>query len=109
MSERKPVSLFFGDKKHACLLDPGMILELERLCRAGIGAISRRFFAGDFSYSELTETIRLGLIGGGMDPQEAATLVNVYAGRMSVTELYAVALPVLETLMFGPKEDPSDE
>ncbi|TCP90934.1 tail tube GTA-gp10-like protein [Rhizobium sp. PP-CC-2G-626] len=92
---------FFGDKEHAFLLDPGMILELERLTRSGIGAISRRFFAGDFSYPELTETIRLALIGGGMDPEDAATLVSVYAERLSVTDLYGKALPIIENLMFG--------
>lgn len=92
---------FFGDKEHDFLLTPDLILELERLTRSGIGAISRRFFAGDFSYPELTETIRLSLIGGGLNPEEAAALVRTYAGRMSVTELYAKALPVIENLMFG--------
>lgn len=99
MSE--PLRQFFGDAEYAFRLDPPMILELERVVGAGIGGLSRRFFAGDFRFAELTEVIRLGLIGGGTDPQEAKTLVDAYAGKMSVTALYAVALPILETLMFG--------
>ncbi|KQS64526.1 hypothetical protein ASG39_11260 [Rhizobium sp. Leaf371] len=97
---------FFGDAEHAFRLDPGMTLELERIVGSGIGAISRRFFAGDFSFSELTETLRLGLVGGGMDPKEAAALVITYADRMAVTDLYAKALPVIEKLMFA---DPAEK
>lgn len=99
MSE--PLRQFFGDVEHAFRLDPAMILELERVVGAGIGGLSRRFFAGDFRFAELTEVLRLALIGGGIDPQEAKALVDAYAGRMSVTALYAVALPVIETVMFG--------
>jgi hypothetical protein len=103
MSE--PFTQFFGDADHAFRLDAGMILELERVTGSGIGAISRSFFAGNFSFSELTETIRLGLVGGGLDPKEAAALVTTYADRLTVTELYAVALPIIEKLMFGSVQD----
>ncbi|WP_440408687.1 gene transfer agent family protein [Neorhizobium petrolearium] len=92
---------FFGDAERAFLLTPDLILELERKTGAGIGGLSRRFFAGEFSYRELTEVIRLGLIGGGTDPEEAAALVTTYAARMAVTELYGHALPVVELTMFG--------
>ncbi|ODS55504.1 MAG: hypothetical protein ABS40_10120 [Agrobacterium sp. SCN 61-19] len=92
---------FFGDIQRAFLLTPDLIIELERKTGAGIGGLSRRFFAGEFSYRELTEVIRLGLIGGGTDPEEAAALISTYAARMAVTELYAHALPIIETVMFG--------
>ncbi|CDZ51358.1 gene transfer agent family protein [Neorhizobium galegae] len=91
---------FFGDSEKAFTLTPDLVLELERKTGAGIGGLSRRFFAGDFRFNELTEVIRLGLIGGGTDPEEADALVTAYLPRMAVTELYAVALPVLEALMF---------
>ena len=95
------VRQFFGDSEQAFKLTPDLVMELERTCHAGIGGLSRRLFAGDFSYRELTETIRLGLIGGGTDPEDAAALVSTYGSRMAVTELYAVVLPVVEALMFG--------
>ncbi len=59
------------------------------------------FNASDFRFIELTEVIRLGLIGGGMDPEEGDTLVKAYAPRMSVTDLYGKALPIIDLLMFG--------
>lgn len=92
---------FFGDAEYDFRLSPELIIELERKTGAGIGGLSRRFFAGDFAFTELTEVIRLGLIGGGTEPADAAQLLTTYAGRMSVTELYAVALPVIDVLMFG--------
>jgi hypothetical protein len=104
MSE--PIRQFFGDRAHDFRLTPDLVMELERITGAGIGSLSRRFFSGDFSFRELTETLRLGLIGGNCDPKEAHEIVTVYSARLSVTQLYAVALPVIETLMFGPQRSP---
>ena len=97
---------FFGDAEYDFRLSPDLILELERKTGAGIGGLSRRFFAGDFSLTELTEVLRLGLIGGGIDPADAAMLVTAYSGRMPITALYGAALPVVETLMFGTVSTP---
>lgn len=96
-----PHRQFFGDAERDLRLSPDLVLELERKTGSGIGGLSRRFFAGDFSFTELTEVIRLGLIGGGTEPEEAAALVKTYGERMPITGLYAVALPVIEALMFG--------
>lgn len=98
---------FFGDAEYAFKLSPDLVMELERKTGAGIGGLSRRFFAGEFSYRELTEVIRLGLIGGGTDPADAAALVTTYAARMAVTELYGVALPVVELTIFGKAQPPA--
>jgi hypothetical protein len=96
-----PHRQFFGDAERDFRLSPDLVLELERKTGAGIGNLSRRFFAGDFSFTELAEVIRLGLIGGGTEPEEAAALVKTYGDSMPITGLYAVALPVIEALMFG--------
>ncbi|MEW4400532.1 gene transfer agent family protein [Agrobacterium tumefaciens] len=101
MSELPLHRQFFGDQERSFHLAPDLVLELERKVGAGIGGLSRRFFAGDFRFIELTEVIRLGLIGGGTEPSDAAQLVTTYSARMSITALYAVALPVVEALMFG--------
>lgn len=92
---------FFGDAECNFRLTPDLVLELERKTASGIGALSRRFYAMDFRLIELTEVIRLGLIGGGMDPEEADALVKAYTPRMSMTDLYGKALPIIDILMFG--------
>jgi hypothetical protein len=92
---------FFGDADRMFALPIDFVLELERKTGTGIGGLSRRFFAGDFRFSELMEVLRLGLIGGGTEPEEADLLVKTYAARMPVTDLYSASLPILENLMFG--------
>ena len=92
---------FFGDAEYDFRLTPDLVLELERKTASGIGGLSRRFYAMDFRLIELTEVIRLGLIGGGMDPEEADALVTAYTPRMSMTDLYGKALPIIDVLMFG--------
>lgn len=101
MREPPSFTAFFGDGDRTFRLTPPLILELERITNAGIGGLSRRMFAGDFRHQELLETVRLGLIGGGETPQSAASLVATYAAPLPITELYAIALPVIETVMFG--------
>lgn len=103
----REVKQFFGDAEHVFKLDPGMIVELERKAGSGIGAIVKRFLATEFTHADLTETLRLGLVGGGMDPQDAAALVDLYAERLSITHLYETALPVIEAAFFDP-EDKAD-
>lgn len=92
---------FYGDAERTFALSPELVMELERKVGRGIGGLSRAMFGGDFRLAEITETIRLGLIGGGCDPQEASALVTAYSATMPVMESYALALAILETLYFG--------
>jgi|GEM_PF-799639 len=101
---------FFGDRERKFCLPTELIVELERVTGAGIGGLSRRLFAGEFSHRELLAIVRLGLIGGGTSPEEAAALVATYAEPLPITDLYAVALPIIEVRMFGASGDaPTDD
>ncbi|WP_353641974.1 gene transfer agent family protein [Mesorhizobium sp. WSM2239] len=101
MPEASAHRQFFGDAERNFRLTPELIVELERKAGAGIGGLSRRFFNGDFRHQELLEVVRLGLIGGGERPEIAASLVAAYAAPAPVMELYGLALPIIETVMFG--------
>lgn len=95
---------FFGDRERDFSLTPHLIPELERLSGKGIGAIIddiRRL-----SYSEMANTVRLGLIGGGAHPKEAADLLQVYVGAHPLGELLLLAQAVLTDLWIGPEELP---
>ena len=102
MSDAPSHTMFFGDGERTFALPAELIIELERKTDTGIGALSRRFYAGDFRHQELIEIVRLGLIGGGEKPEIAAALVAAYAAPLPVMEIYQIALPVMETVMFGP-------
>lgn len=92
---------FFGDKDHDFKLTPALIVELERLTETGVGALAKRLFSGEFRYSDMIETIRLGLIGGGASPQQAAGLIRTYAQERPLTETLPLAIAILEKLWFG--------
>jgi hypothetical protein len=92
---------FFGDQKYTFKLTPELIRELESKCGAGIGLIAGRVFARQFSQAEITETLRLALIGGGTAPKRAAELIAAYAEGRPLIETYEIAAKVLEKTLFG--------
>ena len=100
---------FFGDRERAFCITPPLIIELERKAGTGIGGLCRRLFAGEFKHADVTETIRLALIGGRTSPQEAEALVAAYAINRPLSETYPLAVSILETLWFGAaKKEKSD-
>lgn len=92
---------FFGDAEREFRLTPELILELERKTEAGIGGLCKRLFAGDFHFSEVTEIIRLALIGGGETPKNAAALIGVYVNTRPLFETFPLAVAILEVTWFG--------
>lgn len=93
---------FFGDAdRDFDLSSPTIIAELERKSGMGIGAFCRRLFASDFRHADLSEVIRLALIGGGTKPQEAAALVATYVPARPMIEAQLLAVAILEKLWFG--------
>lgn len=94
-------SHFFGDAEHPFDLTADLLTELERTTGTGIGALAKRTFSGGFHYADLLAIVRLGLIGGGMSPKDAADLVAAYAPKTPIAELYPVAAAILEARYFG--------
>jgi hypothetical protein len=92
---------FFGDKERDFRLTPKVIVELERLTDAGIGALCKRLFAGEFSHKDICQTIRLGLIGGGASPEDAANLVAVYAEDAPLVGVHSLAVSILMAAYLG--------
>lgn len=92
---------FFGDAERRFSLPADLIVELERKTGAGIGALCKRLFAAEFHFSDVTEVIRLSLIGGGETPQSAASLITTYVTARPIMESYPLAVAVLETAMLG--------
>lgn len=92
---------FFGDKEHDFALGPALVLELEAVTGSGIGGLFKRMIANEFKAKEIAETIRLGLIGGGVSPEIAARLVETYVPARPMIEAYALAVDILTALMFG--------
>lgn len=97
---------FYGDaERDFDLLKPELINELERKTGAGIGILFRRVIAGQFHLADISETIRLALIGGGTMPADADALVKAYLTNPSLAPSHALAVEILDRLYSGPSED----
>ena len=105
------ITMPFGDGEHTFDVGPlGIRLELEEKCgNSGLLAIHRRLQT-DCRIMDYRETIRLGLIGGGMKPLEALKLVKRYVEDRPAQESVPIALMILMAGLVGvPAEDEKGE
>ena len=96
-----PHHAFFGDAEHAFRLTGPLIIELEGATGTGIGALCGRVFNRQFAQADISETIRLALIGGGTTPKRAAEMIAAYVVGQPLVEPYTLAAAILESTMFG--------
>lgn len=99
---------FFGDATHTFKITPQLISELEAKTNAGIGELCKRLFGGQFRFADITETIRLGLIGGGLSPEISHRLVQTYAMDRPLEETLPLAIDILSKLWFGQQPQPEE-
>ncbi|ALN73590.1 gene transfer agent family protein [Aureimonas sp. AU20] len=92
---------FFGDEERDFALPNAQAFELERVTGSGFGALARRILSDDYSLADLHQTIRLALIGGGTDPQEAAALLSAYVYPRPVNEARLLTLSIVGAAYFG--------
>ncbi|HWL55468.1 MAG TPA: gene transfer agent family protein [Paracoccus sp. (in: a-proteobacteria)] len=99
---------FFGDQERPFTLTDELVVELEATTGAGIGTLYQRLLGHAFKLADLAEVIRLGLIGAGTNPEEAARLVNSYARNRPVAEVLPLATAILAARWLGADEVQAD-
>ena len=77
------------------------ILELEEKCGVGVSEIYSRITNGKWKFNDIRETLRLGLIGGGMNPDQALKLIQRYVDDRPWMENLLPAQAVLIAAMVG--------
>lgn len=99
MSRHAAIEQPFADGDYTFRLGLDEIEELERKRDAGIFEIVDRLRVRTCRLSDISETLRIGLIGGGMKPVEALALVRRYVDERPLDEnrdiAYAVGLAAL--------------
>lgn len=79
MTLKGEVTLEWADGEFLFALKGAQIEEMQRVCGdVGFGVIYQRALLGAWFLGDIKHTIRLGLIGGGMDPIEARRKVDAY-------------------------------
>lgn len=109
------IQLSFGGGRHTFRLALGELQELEEVCgdrkpdgsirRVGPGLVLDRLRTNQWTTGDILHTIRLGLIGGGMNQYEAQRMADRYVGeRPAWFENALVALAVLDAALAEPDE-----
>lgn len=106
MSRDASVTLTWGDGDYAFRLAWGQLSELQEKCDAGPFVILERLTEGRWKVQDISNVIRLGLIGGGMKPVEALKLVRSYVEDRPPMENLMFAQAILAAGVMGaPDED----
>lgn len=106
MSRDASVTLDFADGTYVFRLAWGQLIELQEKCDAGPLVVMRRLEQGTWLVQDVSNILRLGLIGGGMEPIPALKLVRRYVEDRPPLENLLRAQAVLTIAMMGaPDED----
>lgn len=95
----------FGDGAYKFRPNLSELEELEEKCGAGIGAIYLRLHSPNYTIADVRETVRLGLIGGGMAPGKALALVRRYVDGRPIDESWLLARTIMGAVMHGVAND----
>jgi hypothetical protein len=76
MSRTGRISADFAGEQYDFCIRIGELVELQEKCEAGPGMVLMRLMANQWRVEDIPAVIRLGLIGGGMDPVSASRLVR---------------------------------
>lgn len=101
MNLRGETSLDWADGTYSFRLSLAGAIELEEKCDAPIAVIHARLIGGAYKISDVRETIRIGLIGGGMDPVKALNLVRKYVDDRPLAESWIIARVIMGGLFHG--------
>ena len=80
------VSLDFGDGRHRFRLAMGELEELQEKTGIGPYVLWRRLLENEWRVVDVAETLRIGLVGGGLKPAEALAQLVVLAAIAGAPE-----------------------
>lgn len=96
----------WADGEHSFALPLAQLEELQEKCNAGPAVISDRLGNGGWIVQDIYHTLRLGLIGGGMEPIRALELCRVYVKDRPMLENVLPARLVLQAAIIGLQDLP---
>lgn len=109
MSRDASVSLPFADGIKTFRLAWGELIKLQEATDAGPFVVYRRLMSGHWKMGDISNTIRLGLMGGGLEPDKALAFVRDYVESRPPMESLALAQGVLGIALQGaPDEEPGE-
>ena len=108
MSANGSITFDWADGEHTFRLAIGHLRELQDKTSAGPMQILQRLSDSSWRVDDIRETLRLGLIGGGMTPMDALILTKRYVDDYghNLIENAKAAQNVIFAALVGVKDDP---
>lgn len=95
----------WGDRDCTFRLGMEQLRKLQESTGAGPLALFNRLSSGDWKVDDVRETIRLGLIGGGMGGIEALKMVKEFVDNKPLFPNINPARVIIMAALAGPSED----
>ncbi|WP_108398790.1 gene transfer agent family protein [Devosia submarina] len=109
MSRDAKIDLDWADGHYDFRLAWGHLIELQEQCDAGPFVILQRLSTGQWKLNDISHTIRLALIGGGVEPAKAIKLTRDYVESRPPLENVMLARGILGVALQGaPDEKPGE-
>ncbi|MBZ9973511.1 gene transfer agent family protein [Mesorhizobium sp. BR1-1-12] len=105
MARDARIELDWADGTYAFRLGWGQLAELQEKCDAGPYVVLNRLHSGQWRIEDISNVIRLGLIGGGMLPADALKKVRAYVEDRPPFENIITAQVVLGAGLTGAPEE----
>ncbi|QKC99177.1 gene transfer agent family protein [Mesorhizobium sp. NZP2298] len=105
MSRDARVEMDWADGAYAFRLAWGQLAELQEKCNAGPYVVLNRLHSGQWLVEDISNVIRLGLIGGGMPPVDALKKVRAYVEDRPPLESIIIAQIALGAALTGAPEE----
>lgn len=101
------IDLTWAAGEHTFLLNIDLLRALQDRCDAGPAWVLTRLRTHQWFVQDITDTIRLGLEGGGMEKDEARRLVKRFVEDRPLTESVLTATAILMHALYGGEEEKS--
>lgn len=101
MSRDASIEREFGDDTYTFRMGWGEILKLQEARDTGPYVVLDRLLTGRWLFEDIAEVIRIGLIGGGLDPIKARKMVREYVEARPPIENLDLAQRILGAAMVG--------
>lgn len=109
MSRRAIIERPFADGRYSFRLGVGELELLQEATDCGPMELQQRLLRGLWRQADVRETLRLGLIGGGMQPEAALTKIEQYVDAYGLAPHAQTAMEVVGVALFGAGDEQPGE
>lgn len=103
------IDLTWADGDYSFQLKWGQLAELQDRTNVGPYFMLNRLYDGSWKIEDISNVIRLGLIGGGLSPVTALTLTKRYVEERPLLENHPIAVVILKACLVGVDDEPVGE